>query len=333
MKLSYSKVDKYNTCPKMYDFHYNKRFRSKYIGSPLFFGTALDDAVGRLLLEKKKTLTDKEKEEYEKTALEIFQKKMKVSRYNGEWVDLKKSPLAEYSKTDLDISLLSDQQMKKYLQEVDDVQSFIDWATKARKHSGLSEEDTLLYNSIGHDCLIEKGKMILKTYEAEIIPQIKEVLEIQKKIWLPNDEGDGITGFIDFTCIFNDEPDKKYIVDNKSSSKPYKIEQLHTSDQLHTYAEHEGYDDICYIVYEKNIRKREPRVRITILRGKTIEEQFEKTFEQYQKATDGIKNEEFNPNYDSGCFFYGSKCVYHSICHYNKMNDNLVNLNKKSNND
>jgi hypothetical protein len=49
-KISYSAWDKYLTCPKMYDLHYNKRLRPKGISSPLVFGVAVDEALNVLLL-------------------------------------------------------------------------------------------------------------------------------------------------------------------------------------------------------------------------------------------------------------------------------------------
>lgn len=49
-KISHSAWKKYLTCPKMYDFHYNHRLRPTGTTSALVFGTAIDEALNRMLL-------------------------------------------------------------------------------------------------------------------------------------------------------------------------------------------------------------------------------------------------------------------------------------------
>ena len=50
-RISFSAWDKYLTCPKMYDLHYNQRLRPSGKSSPLVFGVALDEALNSLLLQ------------------------------------------------------------------------------------------------------------------------------------------------------------------------------------------------------------------------------------------------------------------------------------------
>jgi PD-(D/E)XK nuclease superfamily len=48
--LSHSAWQKYVTCPKMYDYHYNQRLRPVGTSSALLFGSAIDKALNALLL-------------------------------------------------------------------------------------------------------------------------------------------------------------------------------------------------------------------------------------------------------------------------------------------
>jgi hypothetical protein len=331
VRLSHSKVNKYKQCPRLYEFHYNKKIRTRVLGSPLFFGLAADEAINRLLLEKKQELSQLEQELMLKTPVEVFDEHMNKARILNKVINPKTYEHIQYSKSDYDSSLLEESDFQSIGQNQEFCDAHVEWyhAEKKKKKPEISTEDTALFNLINWHSLYRKGLMILEIYEAEIMPQIHEVFSIQKEISLPNDDNDEIIGFIDFICSFVDAPETKVIVDNKSSSKPYKAKDLDESDQLHTYAEAEGLEDICYIVYEKNVRKREPRVRITIWRGKVNEDQTEKTFDQYEEVLYSIKQEEFNPDFDSGCFFFGRRCDYHDICHKEKMPEHLVNLNKE----
>jgi len=331
LRLSHSKVQKYLQCPAYYNFHYNKKIRSRVLGSPLFFGLACDEAINRLLLDKKQELNQLEQELMLKTAMEVFDEFMNKARILNKTVNPKTYEYVQYSKADFDSSLLTESDFSEIGEGKEYCEEFIAWyhSEKKKKKPEISTEDTAKFNLINWHSLYRKGEMIVKAYEEEIMPQIHEVFSIQKEISLPNDDGDEIIGFIDFICSFTDAPDVKVIVDNKSSSKPYKKQDLDESDQLHTYAEAEQLEDICYIVYEKNIRKRNPRCRITIWRGKADESHTEKVFDNYEIVLHNIKQEEFNPDFDSGCFFFGRPCDYYQICHKETMPEHLVNLKKE----
>lgn len=332
MKLSHSKVQKYKQCPRMFDFHYNKRIRSVELNSPLWFGSALDDAIGTMLLKLKKDLTEEEQEMVDKGELVVFHEGMETNMMNYvQKIDIKTYEHTTYSKADFDLAVLTDEDFDSIGEDSDFVKAHMEWYyTEVKKKSPeITDKDRDMFNKINWTSLYRKGLMIIEKYREEIIPEIHEVFAVQKSISLPNEDGDEIIGYIDFICSFKDAPDVKVIVDNKSSSKPYKQQDLDESDQLHTYAEAEELEDICYIVYEKNIRKRDPRVRITIWRGKINDDQMEKTFDNYMEVLDNIKEEKFQPDFNSGCFFFGKPCIYHDICHKEKMSDKLVNLNKE----
>jgi len=333
MKLSNSRLQMYKRCPRSYDLHYNKKIRSRTFGSPLFFGLALDEAINRLLIDKKKVLTEAEEELKKQTVIEVFDYHMKNGTVNGNPIKLQEYQYLQFGKADFDISLLTEADFDELGQDDSEVGAFMEWyyfENKKWKDKDISEEDTKLFNKINWFSLHRKGLMILETYEEEIMPQIHEVFEIQKEISLPDGRDNSVIGFIDFICSFVDAPDTKVIVDNKSSSKPYKQKDLDESDQLCTYSEAENLPDISYIVYEKNIRKRDPRVRINILRGKAVESHIEETFDNYSELCNNIEEEKFPEDRSERCFFFGRPCLYKSICHNDgQMGPDLVDLSKK----
>ena len=49
-KISYSAWNKWHTCPKMYDYHYNQKIRPSDMSSALLFGSAIDDVLNEYLL-------------------------------------------------------------------------------------------------------------------------------------------------------------------------------------------------------------------------------------------------------------------------------------------
>lgn len=328
VRLSHSKTQKYLQCPALYNFHYEKRIRSRILNSSLYFGLACDEAINRLLLDKKQELNQLEQELMIKAPAEVFDEHMNKARILNKTVNPKTYQYMQYSKTDYDPSLLTEENYTEIGQDKDFCDAHIEWyhAESRKKKPEITDEDTRIFNLINWHSLYRKGLMIIEAYEDEIMPQIHEVFAVQKEINLPNDDNDEVMGYIDFIASFTDDPDTKYIVDNKSSSKPYKQRDLDESDQLHTYSEAENIPGICYIVYEKNIRKREPKVRITIWKGQINEEQMEKTFANYEQVLYSIKQEEFNPDYNSGCFFFGRQCQYYSLCHHGKMSDDLEKL-------
>lgn len=337
MQLSYSKVQKYKQCPALYDFHYNKKLRSKYIGSPLFFGTAIDDAVGLLKIPLIKNPTQKQLDSLNQTPEDLFKDRMTFMNHNGEEINIREYLFVNYSKADIDCSVISEDGLSRLNSEhfveplnVSEMQKFAEYiADQKRKDKVITKEDFFAYNDICWTSLYHKGLMIINTYRDEIIPQILEIVSVQEKITITNDDGDEITGFIDDIRIYKDEPDNIYINDDKTSSKPYKQEQIDESPQLSTYAWYKDIPNISYTVMEKNIRKKDPRVRINILRGLATDDYKEKVLEEYEETMLLINENQFPKDFNSGCKFFGAKCLYYDICHNNEIHDYIVDMSKK----
>ena len=324
IKLSYSAVQKYLFCPALYSHHYIDRIRPINVGSPLPFGSALDDAFGRLKFEKKDTLTSKEKKLINKSAEEVFIDSFNSFNYNNRNLLLATDNRIVYNKADIDLSLLNEQDHKilsDFDPEVEDYNKFIEESFAILKSKkDLEDKDRKLYNYIAYLSLYRKGLMLIDAYRKDILPKIHKVYDLQKKIELPDNNGNVIIGYIDAIVSFVDNPEIKVVLDDKTSSKPYAMDSVLKSHQLATYAEAELLDYGAYAVAEKLIRKRKPRARTQLIIDKIPEETYDKTFKEYSKVLKGIQNKKFNKNYDSGCFQFGQVCPYYSYCRTNGKN-------------
>ena len=323
IRLSHSSKDTYLLCSEKWRLHYQERLRPTSIGSALFFGSAVDDAMGRLLLTKKKEYTEDEKATLDKSAIDIFIDGMTQVNINGELIDIRLSPRAQYYKSDIDLSILDDDSFSKItniaseyaldLPTNDHIYQFVDEYQNLLKNKIKPEvNETCIYNYLCWLSLYHKGLMILEEYNKTIIPQIEEVFSIQEKVEL-KDGDDLLIGYIDFVASFVDEPGKKYVCDNKTSSRPYKDDSVRTSEQLSTYAEYKGIYNCAYVVAEKKIRKRKPQVRINIIRDMIPDKQIDDTFDKITGVFYGIQGKEFTKDFDS-CYAFGKPCPYFDYC-------------------
>lgn len=326
IRLSNSAKDTYIFCPKKYDLRYNQKLRTEIVASSLFFGSALDDAFGVMLLKKKRKLTKDEKIEVKRDPKMVLLKGLlKVTNDLDDSVYLRHDLRASFFNSDIDLKLLTKRDRERIWglegEEVDLEQFIEDCKQIKRNKKELCDADQLLFNRIAIYSLYRKGLMIIDAYEKEIVPQIHEVFSIQEKVELPNPDGDIIVGYIDVVASFVDDPDTVYIIDNKTASKPYKSDSVVTSEQLTTYCEYKELKNAAYIVAEKNIRTREPRVRISVIRDEIPESQYEATFDVYDAVLEGIKEEDYTSNLDrdESCFAFGRMCDYYALCKHGAM--------------
>lgn len=332
MRISHSMKETFLQCSQKYKLHYKDKLRSIYIDSPLFFGSAIDESLNVLLATKMDN-----PETFEHTCEETFIKHMKHTNVNGEKIDLSKSLQARYFKSDYDFSVITESQcldiMKFaesqtiYFNDTNDVDKFMLECFEIMKNKAiLGESEQLVFNNICWNSLVSKGLLMIETYRTEVIPLINKVYSIQKKISLKDGQHE-LTGIIDFICSFTDDPDTKYIVDNKTTSKAYKEDSVVTSDQLSTYAESEMINHCAYIVMVKTLRKKQPRVRVQIIKDVINEEQIDKTFDVlgdvFQQMVDNEISMVYHEKGDSSCFHFGRKCQYFDYCRNGSL-DGLV---------
>ncbi len=322
IKLSHSAREMLNQCSEKYRLHYLERLRSPRLYSALFFGNALDAGFSRILLEKKKERTEIELALLEKTEEAIFLENMHEFKLNAVSQKLPMNELCEYYQSDFSPEFLPqmEQSLHKFTTGKYDFLTISDYSfffddckevLKAKKK--LSKDDKVLYNYMCWLSLCEKGKLMLKAYREQVFPHIHELYALQKPVSIVNASGDSISGAIDFIASFIDRPNRKYICDNKSSSKAYKANAVLESDQLATYCEAEGMNFAAYVVVQKELFKKAPIIRTQIIKSEIKEQQLQNTFDKFEEAVYTIEEKRFSQNRDA-CFAYGKKCPYFDIC-------------------
>lgn len=159
----------------------------------------------------------------------------------------------------------------------------------------------------------EKGELLLTAYQEEIMPRIKDVLAVQKPIFIKNDQGDFIRGFADKIVVWEDG--RNILFDNKTGAKKYESDAVTVGDkakQLGLYYEalkdEYSLDASGFIVLEKKIRKNEPRTRIQILIDNVPEDLIQETFDEFEEVLHNIKLGIFPSNHPDCNQYYGD-CV------------------------
>ena len=149
-----------------------------------------------------------------------------LNEFNSIWQSNKNNMNLEYSKSDLDKELV--------------------------EYFKSSEKNDLEWHS-----LLFKGQLFIETYYREVLPKIKEVISVQEKVSLKNNEEDEIYGALD--AIIKWEDNKIYIIDNKTSSVKYEETAAKDDQQLPLYyyicKEKYKLDGVGYIVLSKKINK------------------------------------------------------------------------------
>jgi hypothetical protein len=187
-------------------------------------------------------------------------------------------------------------------------------------HGELKLGSKIAFNNLCWLSLYRKGELLISAYEANILPEIHKVFDIQKEIELINESGDKLRGKIDFIASFKDDPDTRYILDNKTSSESYKDDSVANSTQLAIYCEAETCNRAGYVVMEKKIRLKEPKTRTQIIRDEIKEEHKQKTFDIVEEKLNNIACAEFNKK-DSPkeCHFFGRPCEFFNLCWHGRM--------------
>jgi hypothetical protein len=270
-KLSHSSVNRFQTCPKSYQLHYLDKLRSNVTHSALAFGSAIDAALGAMLLDHQNNNID----ELGQTYQSVFIKNWREGKIGNSFVTLFDNPDLVYAAADLDIKLFTDKDWMQILTAGQNVYLGMK-AFKSESPEHIMETYNLIlaakekdgwdnlpvpakkfYNHVNWLCLTKKGLLMLKTYQKEVLPKIKKVLAIQKEIKIENDEGDSITGFIDLVAEWEDG--KVYILDNKTAARDYEWDAVSKSTQLALYvhAVEAEYNtrNAGFIVLGKNIDK------------------------------------------------------------------------------
>jgi hypothetical protein len=288
-----------------------------------------------VLLTKKKELTEEEQKIIIQRPEDIFDANFEVFDINGQLVNLVCSPQITYFNTDLNPDLLQDEDYEKIatlemgdlLITRENINEFVEdcKAIKKAKHR-LAGDMLLMHNYICWMSLRRKAHLMIQAYRDQIIPRIVEVHEIQREVRLESPNGNYIIGFIDFEATLDDGI--RYIIDNKTASKPYKENAVEESQQLAIYSEFAQNRNYCYIVIHKTIKVKEPRVSTQIIKGVISEELLEKVFDTVGEVCYNIEEGNFERNTKS-CFAFGQKCPYFAYCKNDLNMDGLVQLQEE----
>ncbi|HEY9885655.1 MAG TPA: hypothetical protein V6C96_00195, partial [Vampirovibrionales bacterium] len=342
----------------------------------------VDEALNILLLKKKKKLTDDEKKILEeKDPIEVFEDHFKYATIKKDVgpEDISTSQYMDYYKSDFNPELLFDEdyvdlkvfmvvsgyvdvdqellldttKLKKYLEKdkkIDPIDLFDNLMDKIKNKDDISLTDKCFINYSSWLSLRRKGHLLIETYEKEVLPQIKVVHSIQKRVNLPNDLGDTLVGVIDLECEF---VGKKgiFTTDNKTSSTKYKESEIYEKQQLVIYDEYTENGQVAYIVLQKKpklikykkcdscdhedtSKKRkcpkcggnlevyqvEPYVEWDII-TKTLEDnKKDLVFDEISAILEEIKDcveMDFFSKDTNNCMAYGKKCPFYSLCHLN----------------
>lgn len=311
--VSYSAIDTYLSCSEKYRLERILKIVPEAINTSFMLGKAIDDASEVIF----RPFMKGEKEFDRNEMLARFKERLTNTEYQTEMIYVPTCLLVKYSKADVQSELLEKEDLK-VIQEhidksdliIDNIQDFIDYYKDTKIKI---EDEKAIYNFIAWHCLYRKGIMMLDRLKLWADENILEVVSIQRKIEIKNDTGDTLIGYLDLEAKLKSDGLVRTL-DLKTATNPnktYPDDKIATSMQLHIYAE-ATQKLVGYVILDKEIKKKAPKVRMRELYGEVTEEQLNGTFEKIDLAMKGIKEEKFEKN-TSHCFAYGI-CAFYNLC-------------------
>lgn len=317
IRVSYSSIDTYLTCSEKYRLERIIKIVPEMINTAFVMGSSVDKASDVIFRPFMKDAKPYDRNEM----LNVFKDSLTTIDYLGEMIHAPTCLKVKYSKADVQSELLEKEDLKVIQEfidksdlEITNIQQFIDYYKDTKIKV---DDETSIYNFIAWHCLYRKGIMMLDTLRLWAEENIQEVVSIQRKIEIRNDNDDLLIGYIDLEARLKRDGILRTI-DLKTASKPktqYPEDKISKSMQLAIYSE-VTQKAVGYVVIGKEIKKKAPRVIIHELMGEITEEQLDDTFEKIDLAMEGIRAEKFEKNL-SACFSYG-KCQFYDLCYNGK---------------
>lgn len=162
--------------------------------------------------------------------------------------------------------------------------------------------------------LCDVGEAILSTYQKEIVPLFAEILSVQSKKIVPNEDGDELVLITDFMARLHDG--RVVVFDNKTTGdvkKSYPKTSVAKSQQLAIYTEFEETNLAGYIALQKKLK--DGKVVWAMIIDGVPEAMTAQAFDKIDEALRGIKRGEFEKNLKA-CFSFGRLCEYKKYCQY-----------------
>ena len=156
-----------------------------------------------------------------------------------------------------------------------------------------------------------KGLKMLEAYAKDILPRIKNVIEIQKDFSLEYPEQNGVVkGIIDLIAEIELEDGSivKAILDNKSASSPYPKNSYKTKEQTALY--HLAFPEYTHVGFLV-VNKKDFSTQVIV--GEVPEDLVKDTKDKFEKAFIKIKDKKFAKNKKS-CYAFGQACQFLSYC-------------------
>lgn len=321
INLSYSAVSTYLTCGEKFRRERIEKIPMDLCRSALFFGKSCDQASEVIFCDKINNFEHYQEYSWERL-VKVFEHSLNYAEFNGKLIDTRYNLLVRYSKADLDLRLLQQEDIKKIVIRAEElgftefdanvIEEFTEFCQGIKY--GLEDLDQLLYNYIGYHCLYRKGLLLLASLKDWSDRNVKETISIQRYFEIVNDNGDKYRGLLDLEAVLYGK-EGTFTLDLKTASNAvaqYPDNVIDTAMQLHSYAE-VGSKNVGFIVLDKSIRVNEPRVRIREVYGRVTEEMLDRTFDKIQFVLDSVHAGNFSKNPEN-CFSFGAKCQHYSNC-------------------
>jgi hypothetical protein len=328
LMVSYSAIDTYLSCSEKYRLERILKIVPESINTAFMFGKSVDSASEVIF----KPFMEGNPEFDRKEMLDRFKTSLTTIDYQGEDIHAPTCLKVKHSKADVQAELLEKEDLKiiqefinKSDLEVTNISQFIDYYKDTKVKI---EDETSIYNFIAWHCLYRKGILMLDRLKLWADENISEVKSIQHKIEVENDFGDKLIGYLDLEAVLKFD-NKLRTLDLKTATQPksqYPDDKIASSDQLTIYANFTQ-KQVGYVILDKEIKKKEPRVRIRELYGEISEEQLDSVFEKIDLAMEGIRAEKFEKN-TNHCFKFGP-CPFINLCNKGEMKGLVPRIKKE----
>lgn len=259
MKLSFSQLNKFNSCARAYKLHYNDRLREKTASAFLVFGSAIDDALNYVL----RSYRDHNYEALPDNYRDIFDKRFSETEINKRRYNTIDCTLIGYSKNDFIEDLLTTEdrnyirakieEIAPDLQGIDlmELKTKLEDKRSVQRLQAFPENEHRVLNIMNYLSMRRKAHYMLDAYVRDIVPQIEEVRDIQLAITLDGGD-DSLIGYIDAVVKFKGNTYYS-VLDNKTSASPYELDRVKHSQQLSLYCYATGLNHAAFGVMLKNI--------------------------------------------------------------------------------